>query len=390
MRFWFGLASLAVAAAIWLPVVHWLYRKPPAEFTATTGIPPRALELAERQIRIWRDPAETARAVAALRATNPEWDLMSRGYFVLALANMTLRDPAERQRNLDLIDRVIDDTLAAEREDGQAHFLLPYVHRAPFVARPARSLHVDSQIGLMLGARCVLEPREDYVRELGRRVEIMQTQMAAGPVLMAESYPDECWLFDNANAIVVMRMLDAVGGTNHAEFILRWRTSAVEWLRDPKSGLLASSLTSDGKILDGPEGSTLWMAMHALQLVDPDLARSQYDLARQEIGRTLLGFGYAREWPEGWVGPGDVDSGPPIPILGVSAGSSGTAFIAASAFHDTDYLVELFTTLDFAGFPRREDGALQYCASNQLGDAVVLYAIVLGPLWDRVAAGGAQ
>jgi hypothetical protein len=72
-----------------------------------------------------------------------------------------------------------------------------------------------------------------------------------------------------------------------------------------------------------------------------------------------------------------------IPVLEVSAGSSGMAFVAASNFHDVDFLQALNATLDMAAFPSRKNGQLKYCASNQVGDAALLYASVLGPLWER-------
>ena len=61
--------------------------------------------------------------------------------------------------------------------------------------------------------------------------------------------------------------------------------------------------------------------------------------------------------------------------------ASGLAFAGASAFRDEAFLSSLLTTLNFAGFPSRRGGALKYCASNQVGDAALLYAAVLGPLW---------
>jgi hypothetical protein len=80
-----------------------------------------------------------------------------------------------------------------------------------------------------------------------------------------------------------------------------------------------------------------------------------------------------------------------IPGLDVSAGGSGLAFIAASSFGDTDYLTRLHSTLAFAAFPVREGGRLRYCASNLVGDAALLYAGVLGPLWNKVnSTGGTQ
>ena len=41
---------------------------------------------------------------------------------------------------------------------------------------------------------------------------------------------------------------------------------------------------------------------------------------------------------------------------------------------------------ELTGFPERDaTGALRYAASNQVGDAVLLYSLTLGPLWAEVA-----
>lgn len=386
--FWLGAISLIVATLIWLPLLHYFFRPDPADYRSDKAIPVRAIKLARRHISNWQNTHESNAERDRLRACNPEWDLMSRGYLVLSLANMSLREPASQAKYLDCIDRIIDDTLAAEREYGQFHFLLPYAQFRPFVVKPARSFHVDSQIGLMLAARCIIQKHDDYLRTLRERVDIMQTQVEASPVLAAESYPDECWTFDIVNGLAVTRMCDVLTGTDHAPLRSKWLAIAREKFVHPETGLLVSSFTVDGRTQDGPEGSSIWMAAHGLQLIDEDIARDQYQRARQEMSRSILGFGYASEWPRSWVSPSDIDSGPQIPILEISAGSSGMALLAASAFNDAAYLSELMTTLDFAAFPREEAGALRYCASNEVGDAVLLYSTVLGPLWERVKSRG--
>ncbi|MBN2445654.1 MAG: hypothetical protein JXO22_02940 [Phycisphaerae bacterium] len=386
-QFWLGMASLIAATVIWLPLVHVFFQSNPTDYRSANAIPPRAARIAQRHIRLWRDPQLRSDATALLRVNNPEWDLMSRSYLVLSLVNMSLREPDRRPDDVATVDRIIDDTLAAERQQGHFHFLLPYAHARPFTQSPVRSHHVDSQIALMLAARCVLERHEEYDQLLRDRVELMQRRMETSAVLAVESYPDECWMFDIVNGLAAMRMADTAVGTDHASFVRRWLSVAHSKLTDPRTGLMLSSFTRTGQPLDGPEGSTIWMVAHGLQLVDRDLARDQYRRARDELSETLLGFGYAREWPSSWVGPSDVDSGPPIPGLDASAGASGLALVGASAFDDEAYLAQLVTTLDFAGFPREEAGALQYCASNELGDAVLLYATVLGPLWEQVQSG---
>ena len=143
----------------------------------------------------------------------------------------------------------------------------------------------------------------------------------------------------------------------------------------------------DGSPLDGPEGSSIWMVTHCLRLLDEDFAADQYRRARKELGRELMGFGWSREWPVTWRGSRDIDSGAVIPGLEISAGGSGMAFIGASSFQDFEFLTRLHTTLDFAAFPKREQGRLKYCASNQVGDAALLYAMVLGPIWEKVKQG---
>ena len=184
-------------------------------------------------------------------------------------------------------------------------------------------------------------------------------------------------------ALAAFKVADRLDGTDHSALCKKWIDIAEGKAGPQETGLLVSSYQTDGTHLDGPEGSTIWMVVHCLQVVDEPFARDQYQRARKELGRITLGFGYGMEWPASWQGPRDIDSGMVIPVFEVSAGSSGMAFMAASTFHDWTFLRALATTLDMAAFPSRNNGQLKYCASNQVGDAAILYASVLGPLWER-------
>jgi len=354
----------------------------------SSAIAPEARQLAARYHFLWSDGEARAEVTDIARSTNPEWDFMGRTFLVLALAEIARRDPEHAERHLALIDRAVDDTLRVEAESGYEHFLLRYGHGRPFAQKPSRSLFVDGEIALMLGARRMIAPDERLAELHRERVERIVERMEASPVLCCESYPDECWMFCNAAALASVSLSDRLDGTDHGEFFARWVDAAKEHLLHPATGLLVSSFGYDGRHLDGPEGSSIWFAAHCLRLVDEDFARDQYERARREIGRTVLGFGYAREWPESWVGPTDVDSGPIVPVVEASAGSSGLALVAASSFGDREYYGALRATLDFAAFPTEEDERLRYRASNIVGDAVLLYSMVAGPLWSEVVAGG--
>jgi hypothetical protein len=216
------------------------------------------------------------------------------------------------------------------------------------------------------------------------RLRLIEERLRANPLVAMESYPDECWSYDHAVALAAFKLADKLDGTDHSALCRDWVAIARSRLVDTKTGLLLSAYSLKGSVIYGPEGSTIWMAAHCLQVVDKDFAEDQYRRARKELGRAVCGFGYGLEWPASWEGPMDVDSGMVVPGLGVSAGSSGMAFIAASSFHDWDYLQTLNSTLEMAAFPLRKRGMLQYRASNAVGDAALLYSAVLGPLWERI------
>jgi hypothetical protein len=363
-----SLLLVLVAAAVWLPSLHLLYAVGPAEREAL------ATALAARQAA----PSPPS----SMRAVNPEWDFMRRTYAVLALANRALARPAERARDLAAIDAIVDRTIAEADELGDGHFMLPYAKRAPFVDPEARSLFIDGEIVAMIAARDVVEPREATRVEALSRAERIERAMRKSPSLSGESYPDECWTFCNTTALAGLVMLDRAAGTDHSSLARDWVAYAKARLVDPATGLLVSSYTYDGRHLDGPEGSSLWMSATNLLLVDEAFARDQYARARRELGASFLGFGWAREWPRGTPARPDIDSGPVIPLVEASAGSSGLALLGASAFGDREWLASLLSSLELVGF--RDDVTGRYRASNDVGDAVLLYALSFGPLWREV------
>jgi hypothetical protein len=309
---------------------------------------------------------------------------MGRTFLVWSLVNMGLREPAMKEEYLRVFDKIIQETVKIEKQDGIFVFLMPYAKENPFRVSPAHSLFLDGEIALMMGTRRILQEEPAYKQPMTERLNLIEQRMRSNPLMAMESYPDECWTYDHVVALVAFKVADRLDGTDHTALCQQWLARAKEQLVDKTTGLLLSSYKINGVTLYGPEGSSIWMVAHCLQAVDEPFARDQYERARKEIGRITLGFGYGLEWPASWQGPMDVDSGMVVPGLGVSAGSSGMAFMAASSFHDWDFLQALNTTLDMAAFPSRRNGRLKYCASNQVGDAALLYASVLGPLWERI------
>ncbi len=378
-----GVLAFVLALAIWLPCLHFFFRKPVADFYQENGISPKARQLATRHLQLWTDPAQRQAELKKMRGSNAEWDFMGRSFLVWSLANMRLREPQTKAQYLPVMDQIIQETVKIEQQDGIYAFLMPYAKARPYRIKPARSLFIDGEIALMMAARRMLQEEPAYKQPMTERLTAIEERWRANPIMAAESYPDECWTFDHAVALAAFKLADRLDGTDHSALCKRWVGIAKEKLVHKETGLLVSSFETDGTQLDGPEGSTIWMVVHCLQVVDEPFAQDQYERTRKELGRVVLGFGYGAEWPASWQGPRDIDSGMVIPVFEVSAGSSGMAFMAASTFHDWKFLTALNATLDMAAFPSRNHGQLKYCASNQVGDAALLYASVLGPLWER-------
>lgn len=372
-----GLAGVALCASI--PVGLG------AAFMASgPSVEERAALLFSDQVAAWQDRALRERTNAALRAQNPEWDFMRRTFLVLSVADHALRHPEDSERWLELIDDVIDVTVAEEAQHGHAYFLLPYVHDGRFRDPQARSVFVDGEIALMLGARRLIADEPVLAEQHRARVATLVRAFEASPALLPESYPDEAWLFCNTNALVAVRMADVLDGTDHSSLIAAWTERAAEHLVEPGTGLLGSEFTWSGTPLDGPEGSSLWLVAINLRLLDPQLAQAQYEGGREALIGGLLGLGWASEWGRGFRGPVDVDSGPIVPFFDASPSSSGFALMASRAFGDEATFARLARSLRAADAILALDPRFRQIASNPMGDVVLLHALTFGPLWERL------
>lgn len=334
----------------------------------------------------WAAPG-TPPALTALRSINPEYDFMARTFTVLALADRALAEPETAADRLVVIDAILDDTLAQDVAHGPRHWLLPYADARPWVG-DGRSLFVDGEVLVMLGARrLVADDRPALRAEMDRRAtRVVESFGAGGPRFLAESYPDEGWTFCHTLALVGLRMHEVLDGADHGATRAAWLAEARAALVDPQTGMLVSEFDLAGRVGDGPEGSSLWLSAVALRVLDPELADQQYALARQHLGRDVLGLAWSTEWPAGTAPVEDVDSGPIVPVIGASASASGMALAASRAFGDSTWNRQLTRSLGAAELVLRADPRLAEMADNPVGHAVLWWATGFGPVWARLEA----
>lgn len=203
-----GTAALAIATAIWIPCLHFFFARPVENFREPKGLSHEAEQLAARHLQLWTEPQLREQELNRMRHSNAEWDFMGRTFLVWSLGEMGLRNPALKKDYLPVMDQIIAETIRLEKEQGMYFFLMPYARGRAYVMQPARSQFLDSEIAMMLAARRLLEEKPEYKPLLAARIEVMVARMKEGRVLSAESYPDECWMFDNTAALAAMRMAD--------------------------------------------------------------------------------------------------------------------------------------------------------------------------------------
>jgi hypothetical protein len=371
-----GLVSLVLFVGVYLWLSFAAKQEPDGDAQAEI--------LLEEQLAAWNDPETREAQRARLRRYNPEWDFMQRTFLVLSLADAALAHPERKDELLAVMDGIIEETLDDEAAHGQRYFLMAYADDAPFIDPDGRSVFVDGEIAMMLGARRLVREDPELATLHRERNASIVDQFEASPALLPESYPDEAWLFCNTNALVALRMADAMDDSDHSDLVDRWVARARRRLVEPSTGMLGSEFTWSGQVMDGPEGSSVWLVAVNLLVLDEAFGRDQYERAHEALVDDFMDLAYAREWGPGWQGPVDVDSGPIVPFLDASPSSSGFALMASRAFGDEPTHQALVRSLDVADTLVRVVPHMMSMADNAVGDAVLLHALTFGPLWRKL------
>ena len=185
-KFLAGMAALAIAGAVWVPCLHFFFARRAADFRAPVGLSREARQLASRHLRLWTEPRSREQELRKMRASNAEWDFMGRSFLVWSLANMGLREPAAKAEYLRAMDEIIDETLRLEKEKGMYFFLMSYATAGRYIQQPARSLFLDGEIALMLGARRALEEKPGYKALMTERLDAITSRWRQSPTQMLE------------------------------------------------------------------------------------------------------------------------------------------------------------------------------------------------------------
>ncbi|PEG60404.1 hypothetical protein H5U98_13825 [Mycolicibacterium boenickei] len=164
------------------------------------------------------------------------------------------------------------------------------------------------------------------------------------------SYPGQFWPCDSVVAAGALAQAISLLDLPWSEDLAAWRKRALA-AADPGTGLLPHQVDDRGHAVTGPRGSsqaiiqTFWPAVRDVVGVEDD----QWQRFSGRFVTTRAGLVGILEYPSGTGGHGDIDSGPLI--FGVSLSASAVGLAAARANGDHDLSGRLTRQVELIGLP---------------------------------------
>lgn len=368
----------ALALALALGVAAWTWRADRVADGFFRGDPRVVLPLADAVAE-----AVSGEIRPGLSTGDPrfdgEWTLVTCQMAVLGLGQLVQRDPALADRYRDPIagcgaflrrPEARAFGTAAWGEDGLSAEALASDRGHAWLGWLGSALAMAQRVGADPEGRPTTRA---VIDALARRLDTL-------PVHRIETYPGETYPPDVA-AVVAAVAIDGAHPGVVARFLPRFREAAV----DPDTGLLRQALDPrTGAVVDGPRGSGTTVAAFFLAHADPALAAALAGAARSGLRGAVLGFGGVREVPRGHPARADVDSGPVV--FGLSVSASGFGLAAARVVGDPAWHRSIYRSAHAVGLPTAWGGRRWYWTGGALGNAILL-AMLTAPSADPPPAG---
>jgi hypothetical protein len=321
--------------------------------------------------------ANQAEAPAGADRFTGEWALVTHQMIALGLAQLCLAHPEWRAEMAPVATRAAANSFRREMRDfgtkawhgEDAIESLGGEHGHAYLGYPA----------LALGMARLVDPA--FPAELARQhdevIAALERRLAASQTGLIETYPGEAYPTDVAAVAGAIAVHGRATGARHDEVLRRWGEQVRAVQIDPASGLVIQRMSArTGEPHDAPRASGTGLGAYFAGFADRQLAAQLADgLLRHEA--TWQGFGAIREYAAGHAGKGDIDSGPVV--LGVSVSATGFALAPARAFGHREAFVRLYRTTDLFGLPYVGGGQRRFAIGGPIGNALLLALLTSGP-----------
>lgn len=293
---------------------------------------------------------------------------------LLALGQIVLAHPETREAYLPAMRRAADH-LADPRTLGYATRV--YGHHGIVRMGPGQGHAYLGYINLGLGMMRAVDPETPHAALHDRLTTALVRRLAASPNGLIETYPGETWPPDVAAVAGSIGLHARVTATDRSELLDAWAERFAACAIHESGYLVQRVRGRTCDPADAPRGSGTAIASYFTSFAHPALSRRLHDALVERGSRSVLGFAGVREYPRGFRGRGDVNSGPIL--AGMSVGATGFALGAARVHRNRDLFVGLYRTVHVVGGPVASDGGESFAVGGLLGNALLLAMLTAGP-----------
>jgi hypothetical protein len=329
-----------------------------------TGDPQTQRELADRVARFVLENEDPTYYDTGILRFDGQSAVATDQMALLGLGQIVLAHPELRERYLPAMRRAAD-RLADPR---QLRYAARVYGQSGLVRMDPGEGHAYlGYLALGLGMMRRIEPETRHAALHDRLVSSLSSRLYASDTGLVETYPGESWPPDVAAVAGAIGLHLTATGTARPPALDAWAERFARCSIEPTTGWLRQHTPSCGH--GAPRGSGTAVAGYFLSFSHPELARRLHG-SLTDGERSVLGFGALREYPAGFQGDGDVDSGPVI--FGVSVGATGFGLGSARASGDRATFVRLYRTTRLFGVPMRRGDERTFVVGGALGNALLL------------------
>ncbi|MFO0662051.1 MAG: hypothetical protein U0165_19795 [Polyangiaceae bacterium] len=299
-------------------------------------------------------------------------------YFMagMGLSQLVLAHPSEREARLPVIDHCIEQLLT---ERVRAFDTRLWRQDAFQALEHGGSGHVAyaGYLNLLLSLRRSIAPNPKLDLLNDKLSASFEKAILASPTRLIETYPGQVFPVDNMSAVGSIGLRAIALGQPAPSWLGSWAQTMRERFVDPSTGLLYQRVdVATGAPLDAPRGSGTAFGAYMLSFGESALSHELDVAVKRELDAQWLGFGGVREYPRSMSGFGDIDSGPVVFGVGVSA--TGFSIPSARRLRDGDWQARLLRTSMLFGAPHHRDHETRFVSGGPLGDAL-MFAMLTAP-----------
>lgn len=235
-------------------------------------------------------------------------------------------------------------------------------------------------VALALGLHRLVDPEFPHGPIHDRIIATLKSRIEQSPTSIIATYPGETYPVDNAACIAAIAIWGTATGTDQSAFVEEWTAEFERSYVEPTSGFVRQA--TDTPDYGTPRGSGTALSAYFLGFVDRALSEKLFRALIKNGKQEVFGMATIREYPDGFAGTGDIDSGPVI--LGASVSATGFAIGSAKRFGDLGSFRQLHRTAELFGMPYRSAHGKGFVVGGPLGDAILLAMDTAGDAPSRV------